>query len=73
MVCNGNQKCKGYNTLGLKYANVLDTVSECLFWSIVFKGVLIAIGADVSNAFAEAPFPKESEYGWSEQCNTRTS
>mmetsp|Transcript_23363 Transcript_23363/g.33516 ORF Transcript_23363/g.33516 Transcript_23363/m.33516 type:complete len:1554 (+) Transcript_23363:3270-7931(+) len=44
-------------TQGHTYANSLDAPSERLFWAVVAKRGLIAIGADVSNAFAEAPPP----------------
>mmetsp|Transcript_29198 Transcript_29198/g.41778 ORF Transcript_29198/g.41778 Transcript_29198/m.41778 type:complete len:582 (+) Transcript_29198:2850-4595(+) len=57
MVCNGSPK-QGAVTLGHTYANALDAASERLFWAIVANEGLIAIGADVSNAFAEAPAPK---------------
>jgi hypothetical protein len=55
MVCNGNPRQKGTVTIGHTYANSLDAASERLFWAIMAKESLIAIGADVSNAFAEAP------------------
>mmetsp|Transcript_10383 Transcript_10383/g.14952 ORF Transcript_10383/g.14952 Transcript_10383/m.14952 type:complete len:1434 (-) Transcript_10383:2326-6627(-) len=58
MVCNGSPNQKGTVTLGHTYANALDAASERLFWAIVANEGLIAIGADVSNAFAEAPAPK---------------
>jgi len=58
MVCNGSPRQKGTVTIGHTYANALDAASERLFWAIVAHEGLIAIGADVSNAFAEAPAPK---------------
>jgi hypothetical protein len=58
MVCNGTPHQQGTVTLGHTYANALDAVSERLFWAIVANEGLLAIGADVSNAFAEAPAPK---------------
>ena len=58
MVCNGSPRQKGTVTLGHTYANALDAASERLFWALVASEGLIAIGADVSNAFAEAPAPK---------------
>jgi len=58
MVCNGSPRQKGTVTIGHTYANALDAASERLFWAIVANEGLIAIGADVSNAFAEAPAPK---------------
>jgi hypothetical protein len=57
MVCNGSPRQKGTITLGHAYANALDAASERLFWVICAQEILIAIGADVSNAFAEAPPP----------------
>jgi dUTP pyrophosphatase len=62
MVCNGSPRQKGTVTLGHTYANALDSASERLFWAIVASEGLIAIGADVSNAFAEAPGPKAPLY-----------
>lgn len=62
MVCNGNPRQKGTVTIGHTYANALDAASERLFWSIVADEGLIAIGADVTNAFAEAPPPKAPLY-----------
>jgi hypothetical protein len=58
MVCNGTPHQQGTVTLGHTYANALDAASERLFWAIVANEGLLAIGADVSNAFAEAPAPK---------------
>jgi hypothetical protein len=62
MVCNGHPRQKGTVTIGHTYANSLDAASECLFWAIVAKEGLMAVRADVSNAFAEAPPPKAPLY-----------
>ncbi len=62
MVCNGNHKQRMGIKIGHTYANALDAASERLFWSIVAKEGLIAVGADVSNAFAEAPPPRTPLY-----------
>jgi len=62
LVCNGHPRQKGTVTLGHTYANALDAASERLFWSIVANEGMIAIGADVTNAFAEAPPPKAPLY-----------
>ena len=62
MVCNGSPHQKGTVTIEHTYANALDTASERLFWAIVASENLVAIGADVSNAFAEAPAPKAPLY-----------
>jgi hypothetical protein len=59
MVCEGNtSQCK-HLMIGHTYANSLDSAGERLFWSLVASQGLIAIGADISNAFAEAPPPQE--------------
>lgn len=62
MVCNGNPRQKGTITLGHTCANALDAASERLFWALVAKEGLIAVGDDISNAFAEAPPPKAPFY-----------
>mmetsp|Transcript_4433 Transcript_4433/g.6567 ORF Transcript_4433/g.6567 Transcript_4433/m.6567 type:complete len:108 (+) Transcript_4433:3658-3981(+) len=49
-------------TFGHTYANSLDAPSERLFWALVAKLGLIAVGADVSNAFAEAKAPHAPVY-----------
>jgi len=56
MVCDGSPR-QGTITLGHTFANSLDAPSERLFWALVGKKGLVAYGADVSNAFAEAPPP----------------
>ena len=53
MVCDGVRN-RSAQTMGHTYANFLVAPSECLFWAMVAKMGLIAVGADVSNAFAEA-------------------
>jgi len=53
MVCDGVRN-RSAQTMGHTYANSLEAPSECLFWAMVAKMGLIAVGADVSNAFAEA-------------------
>jgi hypothetical protein len=60
-VCNGNRNI-GAVTLGHIFANALSPNAEQLFWAIVAKEGLTAIGADVSNAFAEAPPPHAPFY-----------
>jgi hypothetical protein len=62
MVCNGNPRQKRTITLSHTYANALDAPSERLFWAIAAKQGLIVVGADISNAFAEAPPPKAPLY-----------
>lgn len=61
MVCDGARN-RSATSVGHTYANSLDAPSERLFWAIVAKHSLYAIGADVSNAFAEAPAPTAPLY-----------
>ena len=61
MVCDGARN-RSANSIGHTYANSLDAPSERLFWALVAKMGLIAVGADVSNAFAEAPPPAAPLY-----------
>ncbi len=56
MVCDGSPR-QGTITLGHTFANSVDAASKRLFWAVVAEKGLIAYGADVSNAFAEAPPP----------------
>ena len=56
MVCDGSPR-RGTITLGHTYANSLMAASERLFWAITAQRGLVAYGADVTNAFAEAPPP----------------
>ena len=62
MVCNGSPHQKGTVTIGHTYANALDAASERLFWAVVAHENLVAVGADVSNAFAESSGPKAPSY-----------
>lgn len=61
-VCNGSQRMRGTVTLGETYAQSLEQTAARIFWAIVAILNLIAIGADASNAFAEAPPPKAPLY-----------
>jgi hypothetical protein len=61
MVCDRSPR-QGAITLGHTYANSVDAASECLFWVIIAQKGLVAYGADVSNAFAEAPAPAAPLY-----------
>ena len=56
MVCNGSTH-QGTVILGHTYTNSLMAASEWLFWAITTHKGLTACGADVANAFAEAPQP----------------
>jgi deoxyuridine 5'-triphosphate nucleotidohydrolase len=57
-VCNGSPKMKGTVTLGDTYAHALEQTGSRIFWSLSALYNFITIGADASNAFAEAPAPK---------------
>ena len=56
--CNGSPKMKGTVTLGEKYAGSLEQTGARIFWAATAINNFITIGADASNAFAEAPPPK---------------
>lgn len=62
MVAHMNARVRNTITLGHTYANSLETTSERLFWAIAAQEGLVVIGADVSNAFAEAPPPADPLY-----------
>ena len=61
-VCNGSPKMKGTVTMGNTYAGSLDQTGSRIFWAATAINNYITIGADVSNAFAEAPPPKAPLY-----------
>ena len=53
-VCNG-APCKGTVILGHIYAGSLDQTGAQIFWAAAAMRILKVYGADISNAFAEAP------------------
>ena len=57
-VCNGSPKQKGSVTLGDTYAGSLEQTGSRIFWAATAINNYVTIGADASNAFAEAPAPK---------------
>jgi hypothetical protein len=59
---DGSKRWQRNIQLGQTYANSLATDSERLFWAIAAKRGLLVVGADVSNAFAEAPAPGNTFY-----------
>jgi dUTP pyrophosphatase len=61
-VCNGSSKMKGTVTLGDTYAGSLEQTGSRIFWATTALYNFITIGADASNAFAEAPAPKAPLY-----------
>ena len=60
--CNGNPGRKGSITLAQTYAACVEQPAQRIYWAIVATEGYIAIGADASNAFAEAPPPKAPLY-----------
>ena len=57
-VCNGAPSKKGSVTLGATYAASLEQTGAQIFWAAAALSNFRVYGADVSNAFAEAPPPK---------------
>ena len=55
--CNGSARMQGTVTLGETYAASLDQTAARIFWALSASKGHIVIGADASNAFAEAPAP----------------
>ena len=56
-VCNGSKCQKGCITLGMTYAGNVDQYSSKVFWAGTAIHNYITVGADITNAFAEAPPP----------------
>ncbi len=57
--CNGSTQSGQVWVLDETYANCVNQTSARLFYGIMAAENLIVYGADVSNAFAEAPPPKQ--------------
>ena len=55
--CNGSPRMQGTVTLGETYAASLDHTAARIFWALTATSNHVTIGADASNAFAEAPAP----------------
>jgi hypothetical protein len=60
--CDGSTWLGQVRVLDETYANCVDQTSACLFYGIAAAEIMIVYGADVSNAFAEAPPPKQGFY-----------
>ena len=58
-VCDGSTRSGMVRVLAETYANCVDQTSACLFYAVGAAENLLVFGADVSNAFAEAPPPKQ--------------
>jgi hypothetical protein len=61
-VCDGSSRSGSVQVLNETYANCVDQTSSRLFYAIAVAENLLVFGADVSNAFAEAPPPKQGFY-----------
>lgn len=61
-VCNGSPRMRGSVTLANTYAGSLEQTGGRIFWALTAINNFITIGADASNAFAEAPAPKAPLY-----------
>ena len=57
-VCDGTPHNKGYVTLGYTYAATIDQAGSRNFWVFSALAKNAVIGADATNAFAEASPPK---------------
>ena len=61
-VCDGSTRSGSVQILDETYANCVDQTSSRLFYAIAAAENLLIFGSDVSNAFAEAPPPKQGFY-----------
>jgi len=57
--CDGSPRSVQVRVLDFTYANCVDQTSARIFYAVSAAENLIIHGADVSNAFAEAPPPKQ--------------
>ena len=60
--CDGSTRGGQVRVLDYTYANSTDHTCSRLFYAIAAAENLVLFGADVSNAFAEAPPPKQGFY-----------
>jgi hypothetical protein len=61
-ICNGSSRSGSVQVLDKTYANCVNQTSSQLFYAIATAENLVVYGADVCNAFAEAPPPKQGFY-----------
>jgi hypothetical protein len=61
-VCDGSTRSGQVCILAETYANCVDQTSACLFYAVAAAENLLVYGANVSNAFDEAPSPKQGFY-----------
>ena len=60
--CDGSLRGGQVRHLDFTYANCVDQTSSRIFYAAAAAENLVISGADVSNAFAEAPPPKQGFY-----------
>jgi hypothetical protein len=60
--CNGGTRFRKVVTLAETYATCVEKPAHRLMWSLIAALSYVGLGCDVSNAFAEAPAPKEPFY-----------
>ena len=60
--CDGSPRSGQAKILDKTYANCVDQTSSRLFYAVAAAENLLIFGADVLNAFAEAPPPKQGFY-----------
>jgi hypothetical protein len=58
-VCDGSSRSGQVRVLDHTYANCIDRTGSHIFYAISAAENMLVYGADVSNAFAEAPPPKQ--------------
>jgi hypothetical protein len=58
-VCDGSTCLGQVLVLAKAYANCIEQTSACLFYAVASAKNLLIFGADILNAFAEAPPPKQ--------------
>ncbi len=58
-VCDGSTRSGSVLVLAETYANCVEQTRSCLFYAVAAAENLLVFGADVSNAFAEAPPPQQ--------------
>ena len=61
-VCDGSTRSGHVQVLDKTYANCIDQTSAQLFYAVAAGENMLIYGSDVSNAFAEAPPPKQGFY-----------
>ena len=61
-VCDGSTRSGSVQVLDETYANCVNQTSSRLFYAVSAAENLLVFGADVSNAFANAPPPKQGFY-----------